>query len=280
MNRILFSSLFLLFFFASCREEVELDVLTPAPHLVVDGSITSEHRRHAVRLSLSGGYQDKEPYQKATGARVEITDGANAFPLEEAEAGLYLTDSLAGVPGSVYTLRIEWEGAQYEASDTMSAIPPAFAPVVFVDDGEYRTMEYRRHQFGFPEANRWQVIVGPPDSLWRPTYTSSLGQQIGVDVDTAGAYTFTYFTHPNIEVNGLMNFEEAHFYGFRNGRTVTQKRFGLSASYYQFLRALFLETEWRGTLFDSVPGAVKGNVSNGGLGFFSAQAVREVSFEI
>lgn len=270
-----------LFFFSSCQEEVELDTYQADPRLVVEGYITNEFQRHSVRLSLSGDYRGKEPYEKATGALVTVTDGQSVFLLEEVEPGLYLTDSLAGIPGRLYTLKAEWNGEWYEASDTMGMVPPPFTTVEFVvNDKGFRTMEYRRHQFGFPEANRWQLLVGPPDSLWRPASTSMLGQQIGVDVDTAGAYTFNFFTHPSIEVNGLMNFEEAHFYGFRSGRTVAQKRFSLSSPYYQYLRALFSETEWRGTLFDSVPGEVKGNVSNGGLGFFSAQAVRTVMFEI
>lgn len=272
---------FFLLSLASCREEIVLDGHPPEPRLVVEGQITSEFQRHSVRLSLSGSYRGGAPYEKVTGAFMTITDGQTTFHLEEVETGLYLTDSLAGTPGNVYTLSIQWEGELFEASDTMGEVPPPFTPVEFVvNDRGFPTMEYRRHQFGFPEANRWQVIVGPQDTLLQPVFTSSLGQQIGVDVDTTGAYTFNFYTHPNIEVSGLMNFEEAHFYGFKLGRTVTQKRFSLSLSYYRYLRAMFLETEWRGTLFDSVPGEVKGNVSNGGLGFFSAQAVRTVEFEI
>ncbi|MCB0582440.1 MAG: DUF4249 domain-containing protein [Phaeodactylibacter sp.] len=281
MNRIiLLLSLILLSLLSSCQEEVGLETPTLPSRLVVDGHISSEFKRHEVRLSLSGDYRRGEAYESVSGAAVTISDGESVFILEEKGGGLYQTDSLAGMPGRVYTLRIEWDAERFEASDTMSAIPSSFPPVSFANEGNFRTMEYRRHQFGFPEANRWQVIVGPPDTLLQPVYTSTLGQQVGVEVDTTGAYTFNYFTHPTIEVNGLMNFEEAHFYGFRLGRTVTQKRYSLSESYYQYLRALFSETDWRGTLFDSTPGPVTGNVSNGGLGFFSAQAVRVVRFEI
>ena len=281
MNRInLLLLLLSLLFLPACQEEIELGHYATEARLVVEGGITSEYRRHEVKLSLSSDYRGSEPYEKVAGALVTITDGSNTFFLEETEAGLYKTDSLVGLPGKGYTLAIEWNEERYEASDTMRAVPPPFTSVDFVDEVDHSTMEYRRHQFGFPEANRWQVIVGPPDTLLRPVNTSMLGLQVGVDVDTAGAYTFNFFTHPNIEVNGLMNFEEAHFYGFNPGRTVTQKRFSLSAAYYQYLRALFSETEWRGTLFDSTPGEVKGNVSNGGLGYFSAEAVREVVFEI
>ena len=125
----------------------------------------------------------------------------------------------------------------------------------------------------------WELILTPKDSSqYAQIDISRLGQQVGIKVVPPGIYTFTFFTHPNIEVNGLMNFQEAHFYGFRSGRYVTQKRFSISQSYYDFLRSVFMETEWRGTLFDSTPANIKGNVSNGGLGFFSAQAVRKVAF--
>ena len=91
-------------------------------------------------------------------------------------------------------------------------------------------------------------------------------------------YTFTYYTHDNIAVNGLLNFEIPHYYGFGTTFRVRQKKYNLSPEYYEFLRALFIETEWRGTLFPSNPENIVGNIDNGVLGYFSAVSVRSKAF--
>ena len=199
--------------------------------------------------------------------------------LSEIVPGKYITDSIKGIPGNYYTLSIKWEGKGYVATDYMKAIPLDFEPQAFLWDRDHFEFEFRRHQFGFVEANLWQLVISPTDtSLIPPVDLSILGQQVGIEVSPPATYHFTYFSHPHIEVSGLMNFEEGHFYGFLPGHKVIQKRYSLSDSCYQFLRAVFMETEWRETIFNSTPANVKGNVSGGALGYFSAHAVKTKQF--
>ncbi|GJM34701.1 MAG: hypothetical protein DHS20C18_37020 [Saprospiraceae bacterium] len=262
----------------SCQEEIDLNPVAPEPVLVVDGRITNEFQRHVIRLSLSGSFASDTEYVPATGAMVSISGKTNVYMLEETSPGYYLTDSLKGKPGTVYHLRIEWQGKIYEAKDGMSETPEAFEPAYFGTDQGFLDFEFRRHQFGFSIPNQWELLI-IPETLHPDIDISKRGLQIGVEVLPGGIYSFQYFTHPTIEVNGLLNFEATHFYGFQPGFTVVQKRYSLSDKYYDFLRALFMETEWRGTLFDTTPGNVKGNISNGALGFFSANAVRVIRFK-
>jgi len=199
----------------------------------------------------------------------------------ETEPGIYLTDSLQGVPGRTYTLTIQWQGTTYTATDSMGAVPEAFEPISFTSELGIRQFEYRRHQFGFAHPNQWQLIVHRADTSTAPPVEEPYyGQQVGQVILPPGDTRFTFFTHTNIEVSGLMNFEDAHFYGFRPGRWVTQKRFSLSAAYYDYLRGVFLETEWRESLFAGTPANPRGNVSQGALGFFSASAVRTERFRL
>ena len=273
--------LFCAFSLISCREEYDLKPLTEEPQLVIDGQITNEYRRHTVRLRQSGGYLAKGDYPPVSGAVVYIKEKEQSILLHETEAGVYQTDSLAGRPETLYTLHIDWNGQIYTATDSMGAVPLPFEPTPFINEEGRRVFEYRRHQFGFPEAHQWRLVLEPKDSSqFSKIDVSELGQQIGVNVTSPGTYRFTYYTHPNIEVNGLMNFEEAHFYAYRPGRKATQIRYHLSKNYYAFLRSLFMETEWRGSLFASTPANIKGNISQDGLGYFSACAVRKISFTL
>ena len=133
---------------------------------------------------------------------------------------------------------------------------------------------------GLCAGTTFSTLSALPISLWFTANTNMLLITSSTEhrsVTTKSVYHFEFFTHPNISVNGLLNFEEAHFYGFRSNRIVRQRHYSLSDQYYDFLNSLFLETEWRGTLFDTTPASVRGNMSNGALGFFSAQAIREQS---
>lgn len=263
-----------------CVEEVDLTTTANDSVLVVQGEITNEFKRHEVILSTSGAFNDTSSFAQITGAEVTIFDGKNSFYLEEESPGRYLTDSLAGIPGEAYTLMIFHRGEFFEATDTMPPLPTAFEPAFFGKKDNFLDFEYRRHQFGFAHPNKWElyVIRDPIDTLNFNIDPSRVGLQLGVDILPPFTYRFTYFSHPNIEVNGLMNFEVPHFYGFNTGFRVVQKKYNLSQSHYIFLRALFMETEWRGTLFPSMPANPVGNVSNGALGFFSANSVRSISY--
>lgn len=50
--------------------------------------------------------------------------------------------------------------------------------------------------------------------------------------------------------------------------------YSIPASYYEFITAVLLETEWRGSPWDGPPANAAGNISNGGLGYFVASDVR------
>ena len=267
-----------LFFFFSCEEEFDINLPPVEPQLVVDGLITDEFKRHAVYLSLSDNYDLDSPHPRVEDAIVILSDGENTFPLNETSAGVYQTDSLRGNPGKTYTLTIVWEGKTYTAQDKMPEVSDAEPPYITVSSDRFE-LEFRRHLFGFPEANRWELNV-LPDNSPPDLDTTRFGQQIGIKVYSDGRRVFEYFTHPSIEVNGLLDFEEGHFYGFRIGATIIVKKYSMSDAYYQFLMGVFQETEWRGTLFDVIPANVRSNVSGDALGFFAASAVKEISWRI
>ena len=56
--------------------------------------------------------------------------------------------------------------------------------------------------------------------------------------------------------------------------------YGISKEQYEHNTALMLETDWGGGPFSGPPANVPSNISNGALGFFSANAVSSKSVEI
>lgn len=266
--------------FTSCLEEVELGHPNRNSTIVIDGRITNEFKEHSVKVSTSSTFSAEEAPRALTGLQVILKEQNTIHLLRETSPGNYQTDSLAGVPGRAYTLQVRDGGQLYEAYDTIPPLPSPFAPIEFQPLRSALSLEYRRHQFGFLEPNLWELHIirdSIPEDLLEVD-PDQLGQQVGIQVGAGFSYVFTYYTHPRIEVSGLMNFDIPHFYGFTPGFSVQQKKFGLSESYYTFLRALFLETEWRGTLFSTAPANVQGNFSGGAQGYFSAMSVVSMEF--
>ena len=282
MNRTNWHSLWIivLCLLTGCVEEVDLPDLGAEKFLVIEGRITDEMKKHQVKVTRSTNFKREESPEPVSGLEIAIAGPTQTHFLREEAPGIYRTDSIAGFPGEVYTLRVTGDDQLYEATDTMPLLPEPFTPVEFSKDRAFIDFEYRRHQFGFVQPNLWELHV-IRDSLpadFPQVDPSRLGQQIGVEVSEDYTYLFTYYTHPRIEVSGLLNFEIPHFYGFSPGIRVVQKKFSLSEQHYRFLRTLFMETEWRGTLFPATPANIKGNISGGALGFFSAVSSVSVEF--
>ena len=243
----------------SCVEEEPVESFAQ-PHtkrLVIDGMITSEYKPQLVRLNFSSGYDlanvTPEP---ASGAQVLISDGASLFVLTETEVGIYATDSISGVPGRSYTVTIELDGARYQGSDTMIPIL-AHEPLTFVEEADHFEFPYRPHLFGFDFPNRYDLVFFKQDSAEVPNGATRSER--------------TLYTHPKLEPNGVFQFVATDHLRFSGSDWyVKQRKYSISYEYYEFLRAVFSETDWRGSLLDTTPGNVPSNISNDAVGFFSA----------
>lgn len=262
---------------SACVEETSLPDLAPDGLIVIEGRITNERKRHQVKVTKSFHFEKEQAPAFISGLNVVIESQSAIIPLKETSPGIYITDSIAGIPGQAYTLKIKNGEELYEATDIMPGLPGDFSPATFKKDRGFLDYEFRRHQFGFEEANYWELRLirdSIPEQL-RNIDPSQLGQLVGVTVDADYSYLFAYYTHSKIEVSGLMDFEIPHFFGLNPGFRVVHKKYNLSDEYYRFLRALFMETEWRGTIFSTTPANVKGNIEGNAVGFFNAVSVKE-----
>lgn len=111
MKKIIFQILtvFSVFLVACEDEEVKWEVEPVNQMLVVEGSFTDQLKKHQVILTLSENYFANHKTTRVTDANVSITDGTNTFSyIQTSIPGVYETaDSVAGVPGTNYTLSID-----------------------------------------------------------------------------------------------------------------------------------------------------------------------------
>lgn len=279
MKKIHILYLLILFLaYHACTEPIDLELKDGASNiLVVDGSITNEHKIHSVTLSRSAPYQLNDITPRELNATVSITDGDTIINLFDPEDdGTYETDrELAGKINHVYTLNVVLEnGETYSARDTLYPIATldSISCEYGKSDNPFSTeYVYNVHLFvQEPEQPgqfyQWELFID--DVHQTDTITA---KQFASDELVNGSYfNDKNWTVYEIEEERIEN-ETAE---------ITLQMLSISEHKYDFYNAVLLETEYGGSMFSGPPANVPTNVTNGGLGFFSASAVTEKTITI
>ncbi len=114
------SIIFITFLFASCTKEIDIDLNSASPLLVIEGNISDEPGPYFVKLSKTVNFSDANIYPPVSGALVIISDNTGVVDtLTETIPGLYQTHSITGTQGNTYTLKVIAEGRQYNAVSIM-----------------------------------------------------------------------------------------------------------------------------------------------------------------
>lgn len=249
-------------FLSACTEQVDLEDYIKSEStrvIVVEGLITDEFKPHQVRLTRSDKALPDSPYEPVSGAEVTISDGATLYYLTEDAVmpGNYLTDSIRGEVNKTYNLIIKLNGEIYSASDTM-------VPVL---------------KFGAPEGIRLGSLNPPKGNIQSPliVFGSNAPAMVQIRIDNPhpdSKYTqLEYYTFPGVDADNILPSAVDANLSYDEGTQITQTKYSLSQAHYFFLRALLLETEYKGGIFGSVRSNVPSNVDNGAFGFFGACAV-------
>jgi len=246
----------------SCTEEVQWDLQYQEDNLiVVEGKITSEYKQHEVRLTRPLYEMNGTP-EPVSGAEVEIFDGGALYSLTEDPAypGIYRSDSLfAAVPNQYYQLRIRHEDRRITAVTNMREVTP------------------------FQKMNVYPVQSAPP--LLEAYITDSDEPAIvrleldwshvhGYDTlpDTENHAEIYHYTLNGVDVNKTFKPAQEHV-RFPPGTVVFREKESVTAWYGEFLRGVLSETDWRGGMFDVLPGNARTNMVGDAIGFFTAADV-------
>ncbi len=285
----------------SCNEGTPPDLLSKAPYDInVVGRISSEYGYHYVKITKpiftgeqkkikSGDYTSflseivEEPVENAI---VSISDGTTVFELKlftdtgywkDKVKGFYRTvDKIAGIQGKVYTLKINYSGKEYLASDSL----------IVCDNFEFKDItqfytEYQsyypgqthvvqnRNLFGFKKSNYWDRI-GTDNAAFAKLDFAKLQIASGMD--------FNLFSHAGLTIQAaLMNNSANGNVGWDDDMLLIFSKHSISEKYYNFIFATFSETEWKSSIFAGIPGKIPTNLSEGGVGFFHATDVKRKS---
>jgi hypothetical protein len=235
-----------------CEDVIDRSLKSGNPLIVVEAVLTNELTQHRIKIGSSYPKSDGAMVP-VTGAVVTITDGTNVYNLspDPASAGDYLTPMMRALFGRVYTLRIQYAGKDYIASDSSVPVEP-LPPIQYraVTGGYVLTMNESGQN---PNYVRHEIA-------WAGTCPQ---QCIGLVV---------FYDLKTIDVHEGTKPPKEDFV-FPAGSTIVRRKYSVSESYKTFLRAIMSETEWRGGFFDVERANVPTNFSGGAIGFFAVTTV-------
>ena len=100
---------FLALAFASCTEDIVIDLEEGSPLVGVEASFSNEMKCHETILSYTADFYNQEDIRMISGAQVYVTDGVDTvYYYEDAERkGHYFTEPVAGKKNTMYRLCVD-----------------------------------------------------------------------------------------------------------------------------------------------------------------------------
>ncbi|MDX1939899.1 MAG: DUF4249 domain-containing protein [Saprospiraceae bacterium] len=271
-NIIILISVFTLFI-TSCQDVVDLDLPDGDALLVVDGMITNEAGEKRVLLTSTANYFDNQATPKVSNALVILYNETGAVDtLTEKEAGVYVTNHVGQV-GATYHIYIKTKaGEEYESQPELLQFVPEIDSIyaefkeesIFEDEGYYVKIDTYEPK-GVGNYYRWRKYVND-EYLNTP-------------------FELLFATDQFVDGNPIIGFE-VNIDPLKVGDRFKVEQLSISKAAYDFLLQLQSQTAFVGSLFDTPPAALKGNVKrldksgNDALGFFGASAVSTATITI
>lgn len=246
----------------SCDEQVDWDLkYQEADVLVVEGKISSEMKQHEVKLTRPLYEMNGTPVG-VSGAQVEIYAGREPIRLVEDpdQAGIYRSDSLfAAVLNQYYQLRILHENKRITAVTHMREVQAFQFMNVYQVQSDPPLLEAYISDSDEPSIVRIEL-----DWSHVPGY-----EELSASATHAVVY---HYTLNGVDVNKTFKPPQEHV-RFPPGTIAFREKESVNPWYAEFLRGVLSETDWRGGMFDVLPGNARTNMEGEAIGFFTAADV-------
>jgi hypothetical protein len=170
----IFAILFVFFVSSSCQKVINIDLNSASTQIVIEGNVTDRPGPYTVKLSQTINFSETNVFPPVTGALVTISDNTgNTETLTESFPGMYITSSLQGTPGRIYTLSVTSKGKTYTAISTMPN-PVNIDTIVYQQRGEFGREESWNVRFLDPAgvANYYALFV-ELNNVIQPDFSST-----------------------------------------------------------------------------------------------------------
>ncbi len=241
----------------SCEQVVDLKLDNPPRQLVVEGRIEKGKNdsvsEQMIRLTtISDFFVNQEP-PAGIGAEVWVEDDAGTrFDFVEQSDGVYVNSELQGELGRTYTLTIAWEGQTFQASESMvsvseiDSIYQIEAEENLFEDGGIKVAINFTDPANVGNYYFWETYVdGELDVLPDPGNKNNL---IANDDFFDGQQVVGYLPNEEMVVEA--------------GEEVLVRQYALSDNAYKYYYALYDQAGKTGSILDTPPAPVRGNIVN------------------
>ena len=282
MKKLLY--LFAVLFFFSCEDEIEIEHPVSDPILVIDGSITTEFKKHTVKISYSSPSKSTDPEVVVNDATVSVMDGkGNVIPFVLKADGVYETvTSIAAQIGDSYALTIKLANGEIIQSVPERIVEvPEIDSIYYLHISEYEykggpPREIDQEEEGYYTFIDFQETVGNGSAYRWKAYIDDVllngPEYITIESDISRSSSFTK--------DGVYETQFDFAFLAPQYSMVKIEMYSTSQAYYQYMLTLFINSLDGGSPFSTPPAPPKGNLfyekdPNGTLvlGYFNASDV-------
>jgi hypothetical protein len=264
MKGWLFKLVLLIILLPSCEEKTNWEIVQgDLKMVVVDAILTNEVKQQTLKLSKPFGNINGESIP-VSGAVVTVSNGTAEMNFAELpeNPGTYLGEEPSGASiDKTYTLTVQTGGKVYSASTGMVPVIASMPLQVIAADNNLRKVNWTAPGYNPDDLAMYEVRIS-----WSHLVDSTL-------TDTLTEARMMHYTLNTIDVSHIVFPQEKEEVLFPAGSILIVRKYSLTEDFAAYLRALLAETEWQGSLFEDARGNLPTNISNGGLGYFSACSV-------
>jgi len=264
-----------------CTEEMDVDLDSGEARLSVEASLTSDLKKHVVKLKESSDVFYSEEAIPVTNATITVSDGSSTFKYSEKEPGYYESNlEFAGQAGKTYALSIgnvdiDEDGTleEYLASSTMKQAYAVDSVQLHFDD-DYESGRGRDDE---DESEFWLLSLYMKDDINTEDYYGFACQVNDIVVhDTIIEVLVqkdTYFNGEETKGADVSEFNQSKpDEVLHNLDKVTLETYAITKEYYDFVSQL-QEMDEGQSMFSGPPGNITSNISNGAIGFFAVYSI-------
>lgn len=256
----------------SCDEPAELDLKQTPPRIVIEGLLTNKPGYQNVKISRSTHFYNSGQTPRVENATVIVQDDAgHEYPFvhnpggDADSAGIYVPETdFVGEIGRTYTLSVDVDGEQYQASDQLLSVTP-------IDSIAFRINEDEQEDPNEPQKI-YELLLYAHEPQDEDNY-----------------YMFKYFRNDSLIIynptdiyysDDIMLAENINgvpspvYYGVNDRARL--EMYSLTRNGFIFYNDLstILNNDGGG-MFGPIAASPRTNLTNGALGFFQVSAVAE-----
>jgi len=250
--------------FGSCEEKTGWEIVPgDLNSVVVDAILTNEMKEQMVKLSRPYNDVNGESVP-VSGAEVTVSNGSAEMSFIELpeDPGTYQSEEPVGASiDKIYTITIQTGSKIYSASTGMVPVIASMPLQVIASENNLRKINWTAPGYNPDDLAMYEVQIS-----WTHLADSTLN-------DTVTEARMMHYTLNTIDVSHIVFPQEKEEVLFPAGSILVVRKYSLTEDFAAYLRALLAETEWQGSLFEDARGNLPTNISNGGLGYFSACSV-------